>query len=99
MQHRYIDKEENLKLLEFCLTTLFNTDHLPLDASDIDDSELTEYNLIPDTVQGAQKVRVCLQESDDFIMPGMKYFGYFNDRLVTNNYLNILTTTYKLIKI
>ncbi|XP_035709595.1 intraflagellar transport protein 52 homolog isoform X2 [Folsomia candida] len=67
---KYIDKEENLKLLEFCLTTLFNTDHLPLDASDIDDSELTEYNLIPDTVQGAQKVRVCLQESDDFIMPG-----------------------------
>jgi intraflagellar transport protein 52 len=68
--YRYIDKEENLKLLDFFLAILSSNDHLPLDASDIDDSELTEYNLIPDTVQGAQKVRVCLQESDDFIMPG-----------------------------
>ena len=41
-----------------------------VEQSDIDDNELTEYNLIPDTVQGAGNVRVCLQESDDFIMPG-----------------------------
>lgn len=66
-----------MKLLDFFLTTLFNNDHLPLDASDIDDSELTEYNLIPDTVHGAEKVRVCLQESDDFIMPGSaNHLGY-----------------------
>lgn len=38
--------------------------------SDIDDSDLTDYTYISDTATEAGKVRVCLQESDDFIMPG-----------------------------
>ena len=38
--------------------------------SDIDDSDLTDYSYISDTATEAAKVRVCLQESDDFIMPG-----------------------------
>jgi hypothetical protein len=59
-----------MKLLEFFLNVLTSSDVLPLDPADIDDGELSEYNLIPDTVLGAQNVRVCLQESDDFIMPG-----------------------------
>lgn len=67
---KYIDMEENQKLLDFFLSLLSTTDVLSLDAADIDDGELTDYNLIPDTVDGAHKVRVCLQESDDFIMPG-----------------------------
>jgi len=67
---KYIEKEENIKLLEFFLNILSSSSVLPLEPSDIDDTELTEYNLIPDTVRGAERVRVCLQESDDFIMPG-----------------------------
>ncbi|CAL8102765.1 unnamed protein product [Orchesella dallaii] len=67
---KYIEQEENMKLLDFFLTVLSTSDVLSLDPADIDDSELTEYNMIPDTVEGAHKLRVCLQESDDFIMPG-----------------------------
>lgn len=67
---KYIEMEENLKLLDFFLTVLSTSDHLSVDPADIDDGELTEYNMIPDTVDGAHKLRVCLQESDDFIMPG-----------------------------
>jgi hypothetical protein len=70
-KNRYIEKEENQKLVEYLLNILTNnTPVVSLGSADIDDAELTEYNLIPDTAQGAQKVRVCLQESDDFIMPG-----------------------------
>lgn len=67
---RYIEKDDNTKLLEFFLNFLTNSSDMTFEPSDIDDSELTEYNFIPDTVQSAQRVRVCLQESDDFIMPG-----------------------------
>jgi intraflagellar transport protein 52 len=65
-----MEKEDNSKLLEFFLNVLTSSEDLQLEPTDIDDNELSEYNMVPDTVQGAMGVRVCLQESDDFIMPG-----------------------------
>jgi hypothetical protein len=59
-----------MKLLEFFLNYLTNSADMKVEPTDIDDSEMTEYNFVPDTVQCAERVRVCLQESDDFIMPG-----------------------------
>lgn len=68
---KYIEMEENLKLLDFFLSILSTSDHLAsVNAADIDDSELAEYVTVPDTVDSAHKLRVCLQESDDYILPG-----------------------------
>lgn len=59
-----------MKLLEFFINMLTNSLDMTLEPAEIDDSELAEYNLIPDTVQSSGKVRGCLQESDDLIIPG-----------------------------
>jgi len=67
---RYIEKEDNAKLLDFFLNVLSNMTEFVIQPSDIDDSDLTDYSFISDTATEAGKVRVCLQESDDFIMPG-----------------------------
>lgn len=70
MNCRYIEKEGNGRLLEFFFELLTSSADLTIQPSDIDDSDLMEYSYVSDTTLEASKVRVCLQESDDFIMPG-----------------------------
>eukprot|EP00049_Salpingoeca_infusionum_P001492 m.48687 g.48687 ORF g.48687 m.48687 type:complete len:422 (-) comp11053_c0_seq2:205-1470(-) len=59
----YLDKEENLKLLEVILTWL-TTNDIVLDQIDADEPEVSEYSQIPHTAKLADKPRVCLQESE-----------------------------------
>lgn len=65
-----MEKEQNGKLLEFFLQVLLSNETVTVQQSDIEDAELSDYNLVPDNFHAAEKVKACLQESDDYIMPG-----------------------------
>ena len=41
-----------------------------LDPVDIADADLSEYHFIPDTCRDSRKLKSCLQECDDFVIPG-----------------------------
>ncbi len=60
----YIDKEENRKLLEVVLKFL-TEDTFVLNQIDAEDPELSEYNLIPNINTISDRVKTCLQDSEE----------------------------------
>ncbi|EDV23358.1 uncharacterized protein TRIADDRAFT_57900 [Trichoplax adhaerens] len=60
----YIDKEENSKFWDILLRWL-TTDEIKLNNIDAEDPELTDYHALPDITKLSEKLRVCLQESDE----------------------------------
>jgi intraflagellar transport protein 52 len=60
----YIDKEENRKLLEVVLKFL-TEDTFMLNQIDAEDPELSEYNLIPNINTISDRVKTCLQDSEE----------------------------------
>ncbi|XP_070556730.1 intraflagellar transport protein 52 homolog [Ptychodera flava] len=61
---QYLEKEENAKIQDVIFQWL-TTDDIVLNAIDAEDPEITDYNMLPDTAKLAERLRVCLQESDD----------------------------------
>ncbi|XP_077991220.1 intraflagellar transport protein 52 homolog [Glandiceps talaboti] len=64
LSDQYIDKEENAKIQDVIFQWL-TTDDIVLNAIDAEDPEISDYNMLPDTAKLAERLRVCLQESDD----------------------------------
>lgn len=60
----YIDKEENRKLVEVIFKFL-TEDSFTLNAIDAEDPELGEYNLIPNINTISDRVKTCLQDSEE----------------------------------
>lgn len=60
----YIDKEENRKLLEV-LVRYLTDDSCYLDQIDSEDPDVNEYNNIPNIIKISERVKTCLQDSED----------------------------------
>lgn len=61
----WFDKEENGKLADVLVRWLLRADGVEMDPLDSDDVELGEYVHVPDTEALAQRVRCCLDESEE----------------------------------
>lgn len=60
----WIDKEENSKLLTVLVRWLTGND-VVMDTNDADDPDITEYHQLPDSEALAERVRCCLQETEE----------------------------------
>jgi hypothetical protein len=67
---RYIESEDNPKLLAFLIELLLASEDLVLHAVDIDDSHLKDYDVAHETVSKSKAFRGVLQDTDEFIFPG-----------------------------
>eukprot|EP00058_Branchiostoma_floridae_P024482 XP_002609972.1 hypothetical protein BRAFLDRAFT_124392 [Branchiostoma floridae] len=61
---QYVDKEENSKIQDVLFQWL-TTDNIKLNAIDAEDPEVADYNMLPDTARLSERLRVCLQESEE----------------------------------
>lgn len=69
----YIDKEENRKLLEIVLQFLAD-DQFSLNVIDAEEPDVSEYNLIPHVNQLSDRIKACLQDSEEIPRDFTKMF-------------------------
>mmetsp|Transcript_20147 Transcript_20147/g.17287 ORF Transcript_20147/g.17287 Transcript_20147/m.17287 type:complete len:109 (+) Transcript_20147:727-1053(+) len=60
----YFDKEENSKLMDFLLKFFFEPTEVEMEATK-ENSEFPEYHYVPDVAEMAEKLKSCLQESEE----------------------------------
>jgi intraflagellar transport protein 52 len=60
----YVEKEDNVKLIEVILRYLSRSPDVRLNGIDAEDPEVNDMNFLPDTGALAETIRSCLQESD-----------------------------------
>lgn len=60
----YIEKEENMKILEVLLKFL-TTNDIKLNQIDADDPEISDYNMLPQVETVSRELKTCLQETED----------------------------------
>lgn len=71
LSDQYIDKEDNNKikdvLFEYLTSggTIGDEEKVKINEIDADDPEVSDYNMVPETSLMAERLRVCLQESDE----------------------------------
>ncbi|KAM6319491.1 intraflagellar transport protein 52 homolog isoform 1-T1 [Podargus strigoides] len=61
---QYLDKEENGKIMDVLFQWLTTSD-ISLNEMDMEDPEISEYTMLPDTAALSEQLRVCLQEGDE----------------------------------
>ncbi|KAJ3219095.1 Intraflagellar transport protein 52 [Dinochytrium kinnereticum] len=61
---RYLEKEENAKLLDVIIR-LLTTDTIQLNAIDANDPDISDYHYVPDTIKLSETVRSTLLESEE----------------------------------
>jgi len=61
----YLDKEDNNKLMDFCFRWLTPGSRIELYDLDGDDADTGEYQHLPDTEALAERLRCCLQETEE----------------------------------
>jgi len=61
----WFDKDDNAKVVDVLIRWLTHAEGLSMDSIDAEDPDITEYHHLPDTESLAERVRCCLQESDD----------------------------------
>lgn len=66
----FINKEENEKVFNVILQWL-TTDEIQLNQIDAEDPEVSDFHFLPDTSKAAEKVRTCLQESEEVLQSSM----------------------------
>jgi len=62
---KYIDKEENSKLMDFVFKWLRPGSKLAMNDVDAEEPDVSDLKLLPDTASLADKLKGCLQEGDD----------------------------------
>ncbi|XP_071448890.1 intraflagellar transport protein 52 homolog isoform X1 [Hetaerina americana] len=72
----YLEKEANRILLDIILKFLSGDPALELNKVDAEDPEISDYHEVPDTAQLAERLRVCLQESDEIPADYTKLFDH-----------------------
>lgn len=61
----WLDKEENVKLMEFVIQWLTPGSRIQLYDLDAEEPDVNEYQHLPDTEALAERLRCCLQEGDE----------------------------------
>lgn len=61
----YLEKEDNSRIMDFCMQWLTSAKGVTLNHIDADDPEVNDYVQLPDTATLCGNVRSCLQESED----------------------------------
>lgn len=61
----WIDKEENSKLQEIIFRWLLGDASIQFDPVDAEDPDIYDYNRLPDTQALSERLRSCMQESED----------------------------------
>ncbi|KAF1333152.1 Intraflagellar transport protein 52, partial [Globisporangium splendens] len=61
----WVDKEENAKLQEVVFRWLLKDKAINFNAVDAEDPDLSEYNRLPDTQALSERLRSCMQESEE----------------------------------
>ena len=61
----YLDKEDNSRIVEFCMLWLTGTAGVSLNHIDAEDPDVNDYHQLPDTASLSGSIRSCLHESDD----------------------------------
>lgn len=61
----WIDKEENMKLQEIIFRWLLKEKSIQFNPEDAEASDLSEYNRLPDTQALSERLRSCMQESEE----------------------------------
>jgi len=61
----WIDKDENAKLVNVLMRWLTNHADVTMDTIDAEDPDITEYHHLPDSEALAERVRCCLQETEE----------------------------------
>ncbi|KAF2988124.1 hypothetical protein EK904_007081 [Melospiza melodia maxima] len=61
---QYLDKEENGKIMDVLFQWLTTSD-IHLNQMDMEDPEISDYTVLPDTAALSEQLRVCLQEGDE----------------------------------
>ena len=65
LQDDWVDKDENSKLVQVLLRWLIHDPSINMDANDMDDPDIAEYVQLPDSEALAERVRCCLQETEE----------------------------------
>jgi len=65
LHDEWLDQDENAKVVDVMLRWLTHAEGLAMDAIDADEPDISEYHHLPDTESLAERVRCCLQESED----------------------------------
>ena len=66
LQDDWVDKEENGKLVNVLLRWLTHDGGVTMDSIDADDPDVAEYHQLPDSEALAERVRCCLEETEEF---------------------------------
>ncbi|RLV98878.1 hypothetical protein DV515_00010344 [Chloebia gouldiae] len=61
---QYLDKEENGKIMDVLFQWLTTSD-IHLNQMDMEDPEISDYTVLPDTAALSEQLRVCLQEGEE----------------------------------
>mmetsp|Transcript_425 Transcript_425/g.786 ORF Transcript_425/g.786 Transcript_425/m.786 type:complete len:449 (-) Transcript_425:177-1523(-) len=61
----WIEKDDNSKVIDVLIRWLTHADGVSMDSIDAEDPDISEYHHLPDTESLAERVRCCLQESED----------------------------------
>ena len=70
----WLEKEENAKLMDILLKWLNHDPDIELDARDAQEPDVAEPNLLPDTEALSERLRSCLQESEELPRDFTKLF-------------------------
>jgi intraflagellar transport protein 52 len=65
LQDEWIDKEENSKLVNVLTRWLTHAGDVRMDANDMEDPDISDYHQLPDSEALAERVRCCLQETEE----------------------------------
>jgi len=61
----YLEKEDNSKIMDFCMQWLTGAEGVTLNHIDAEDPDVSDYQQLPDTAALCRGVRSCLQESEE----------------------------------
>jgi len=64
-EDEWLDKEDNAKVIDFCLRWLSPNTSIKLNDLDSEEPDVNEYTHLPDTEALAERLRCCLQEGED----------------------------------
>lgn len=72
----YLEKEENIKIFEFFLQTFFSPQTLDTKIAQQQNEKTNEYHFLPEISEISEKLKSCLQESEDLPADFLTLFNH-----------------------
>ena len=72
----YLEKEENLKIFEFFLSTFFSQQSVDSQITQQQNEKAQEYHFVPEISEISEKLKSCLQESEDLPADFLTLFNH-----------------------